>query len=126
MFGFSKSPPTATSVSVLRTASEKIPPASLRTTGVSVTDQVFPRSTEWNTRAAAPPPAIQASSLPAVTRQVPLAAKPNSPSSAGGMPAPGRFAHDRPPSLVTRIRNFPFTGSLIASPCRRSQKLRQS
>ena len=58
--------------------------------------------------------------------QVPLAAKPNSPSSAGGIPAPGRFSQDRPPFLVTRIRNFPCTGSLMASPCRRSQKLTQS
>ena len=72
-----------------RTAREKIPPASLRTIGVSTTDQVRPRSVVWKTRAAVPPPAIQASCSPAVTRQVPLAAKPNSPSSAGGIPADG-------------------------------------
>ena len=80
----------------------------------------------WKTRAAAPPLAIQASWSPAVTRQVPLAAKPNSPSSAGGIPDRARLVHDRPPLLVAMIRNFPCTGSLIAIPWRRSQKPRQS
>ena len=103
-----------------------MPPASLRTTGVSVAVQLTPRSVVWKTRAAVPPLAIQASALPAVIRQVPLAAKPNSPSIAGGIPAGLRVVHDRPPLLVVMTRNFPCTGSLMAIPWRRSQKPRQS
>ena len=55
--------------------------------------------------------------MPAVTAQVPLAAKPNSPSFAFGMPAGSAFFQVSPAFLVTMIRNLPSTGSLIANPC---------
>ena len=55
--------------------------------------------------------------MPAVTTQVPLAAKPNSPSLAFGMPAALTFFQVSPASSVTITRNFPSTGSLMARPC---------
>ena len=55
--------------------------------------------------------------MPAVTTQVPLAAKPNSPSLARGMPFGLTIFHVSPASLVVITRNFPSTGSLIATPC---------
>ena len=55
--------------------------------------------------------------MPAVSTQVPLAANPNSPSLAFGIPAGLTFFQVSPASLVTITRNLPSTGSLIASPC---------
>ncbi len=82
---------------------------------------------EWKTREAVPPEAIQASLMPAVTTQVPLAAKPNSPSLAFGMPDGLAFFQVSPASLVMITRNLPSTGSLIATPCRPSGNIaRQS
>ena len=54
--------------------------------------------------------------MPAVTRQVPLAAKPNSPSTALGIPLRETTDQVLPPSSVRMIRNLPSTGSLIARP----------
>jgi hypothetical protein len=68
-------------------------------------------------RAAPPPDASHAWRAPAVTRQVPLAANPNSPGLAAGMPFESTTCHEAPRSWVAMIRNFPLTGSLIASPC---------
>ncbi|WP_162689138.1 hypothetical protein [Streptomyces sp. ICC1] len=70
--------------------------------------------------------ASQTSRDPAATRHWPLAAKPASPGSASGIPVFGSTRQLRPPSSVDRMRNFPSTGSLIASPCRESKKVRQS
>src|SRR3954447_2144523 len=98
-------------------------------TGVDDTVQCAPKSRVWKTREDEPPPeAIQASPpCPgAVTRQVPLAANANSPSSAGGIPAVGASVQERPPSFVDRMRNLPPTGSDRASPWRRSKKATQS
>jgi hypothetical protein len=47
---------------------------------------------------------------------VPLAAKPNSPSTAAGIPAGSTSCQEAPESRVSMIRNFPSTGSLIATP----------
>src|SRR4051812_38052016 len=95
-------------------------------TGVDVTVHVRPPSEEEKTRDEAPPP-VANHALPAdETRQVPLAANANSPSSAGGMPAGGRTCQVRPPSAVARMRNLPSTGSDSASPCRRSRNVTQS
>ena len=55
--------------------------------------------------------------MPAVTTQVPLAAKPNSPSLAFGMPDGSTFFQVSPASSVAITRNLPSTGSLIARPC---------
>ncbi|GAA1425637.1 hypothetical protein GCM10009601_33000 [Streptomyces thermospinosisporus] len=111
-----------------RKASAKTPRAgSPAGTGASVAVQVRPRSAECSTRArSAPPVASQTSFGPAETRHWPPAAKPASPSGAGGMPSSGSTVQDRPPSRVDRMRNRPSTGSLMASPCRRSKKVRQS
>src|SRR5690348_16934908 len=94
--------------------------------GVLVTDQCSPRSAEVKTRDEEPPPEAKNAFPPADTRHVPLAAKANSPSSAAGIPADGSTCHERPPSLVLRIRNFPSTGSDSTSPCRRSRNVMQS
>ena len=61
-----------------------------------------------------------------VVRQVPLAAKANSPSSAAGIPALERTCHERPPSCVAMMRNLPSGGSLSARPWRASEKAMQS
>lgn len=124
-----KSPPTATTAvpevtGRPRTASEngrtaraKMPAAGPLATGVENTDQVRPASVEWKTRERAPPPdAIQASRRPEVTRQVPDAAKANSPGSAAGIPAPDWTLQCWPPSVVRAIRNFPSVGSESAMP----------
>ncbi len=95
--------------------------------GVAVTLQCRPRSLVWKTRDTDPPPVPnQASPSRPATRQVPLAANANSPSSAGGMPAVGSTRQDRPPSDVDSTRNAPFTGSDRARPCRRSANAMQS
>src|SRR3954453_7988825 len=94
--------------------------------GVLVTDQCSPRWAEVKTRDDEPPPDAKNALPPDATRHVPLAAKANSPSSAAGIPAEGSTFHERPPSLVERMRNFPSTGSDSTSPCRRSRKVRQS
>src|SRR3954451_21605355 len=94
--------------------------------GESTTDQCRPRSAEVNTREVAPPPEAKKARPPDETRQVPLAAKANSPSRAGGMPAGEVTRHERPPSEVARMRNLPSTGSDRARPCRASTKVRQS
>src|SRR2546421_12067614 len=95
-------------------------------TGVVATVQVRPRSVEWNTRDAAPPPVANQASRWVATRQVPLAANADSPSRAGGMPAVGSTRQDRPPSDVDSIRNRPSTGSDSARPCQRARDARQS
>ena len=64
--------------------------------------------------------------FPVEVAQVPLAANPNSPSSASGIPDVGASAHVRPALLVTAIWNFPSTGSPITTPCRRSIIVMQS
>src|SRR5689334_11034054 len=87
--------------------------------GVPVTRQVRPKSRELKTRAADPPPVAKkawpaawvADRAGAETRQVPLAAKANSPSRAAGIPVSGSTDQERPPSRVARIRNLPSTGS---------------
>ena len=58
-------------------------PAPL-TIGVSLTAQVRPLSIERKTRAAVPPVANQTWLLPCTVMQVPLAANPPSPCTAGG------------------------------------------
>ena len=88
-----------------------MPPAGALATGVSATSHVRPRSSEWKTRETTSPPVPnQASRPPAVSRHVPLAAKPNSPGSASGMPLEGRSCQLSPPSLVERIWNLPADG----------------
>src|SRR3954470_6634539 len=115
--GAVKSPPTITPSRGLRNVSENTPPASAAGIGAAVTVHVVPPSREWNTRAAPPPVANQAS-RPLVTRHVPLAAKANSPATAGGIPSFGSTCQLRPPSSVAAIRNLPPTGSESASPRR--------
>jgi hypothetical protein len=95
-------------------------------TGESVTCQLRPPSEEAKTRAVAPPPVAKKANGPAVTRQVPLAANANSPVSASGMRSDGSTFHERPPSTVDAIRNFPSTGSESASPRRWSKNAMQS
>src|SRR4051812_36728068 len=107
--------------------------------GDSATCQVRPKSRGLNTRDTAPPPvaknawpeeAVRSADeappeerpgeRPGVeTRQVPLAAKANSPSRAVGIPRSGRTDQEWPPSRVARMRNFPLTGSERARPWRR-------
>ena len=57
----------------------------------------------------APPPEPKYAVRPVVTRQSPLAAKPNS-VDVSGIPAFGSTVQVRPESLVDRIRNLPSTG----------------
>src|SRR3954453_17734293 len=99
----------------LRKAREDTPPASAAGIGAAVTGQGTPPSREWNTRAAPPPLANQAS-RPLITRHVPLAAKANSSFTAGGIPSLGSTCPLGPPSALPRERNLPPTGSLSASP----------
>ena len=96
-------------------ASENTPPAAVAGIGASTTVQVSPPSLEWKIRDAAPPEAKYACRS-MIVRQVPLAAKPNSPSTAGGIPVRLTTSQDFPRSVVRRIRNLPSTGSLIARP----------
>jgi hypothetical protein len=120
--GAVKSPPTITPSRGLRNASENTPPASAAGIGAATTVQLRPPSREWKTREAPPPLPNQASRAPLVTRQVPLAANPNSPATAGGMPRLDSTRQERPQSSVAAIRNLPSTGSLIASPRRPPSK----
>jgi hypothetical protein len=87
------------------------PPA----TGVSTTLQESPPSRLVKTRAGSTPP-VARWRLPAESlwRHVPLAAKPNSPSRAGGIPALSMTSHVWPPSSVRMMRKTPSTGSDIA------------
>src|SRR2546423_14108262 len=87
-------------------------------TGVVATRHVRPPSVEWNTRDVAPPPVANQASRSVATRHVPLAAKANSPSRAGGMPAVGRTPQAPPPSEVDSTRNFPATGPDMTRPWR--------
>ena len=57
---------------------------------------------------------------------MPLAAKANSLGSAAGIPSGLTGDHDRPPSLVSKSRNAPSTGSLSASPRSGELKAMQS
>ena len=84
----------------LRKASENTPPAGAAGIVESATVQVWPRSREWKIRDALPPEASQTSRPPAVTRQVPLAAKPNSPSNAAGIPAGSTKLVEGPEALA--------------------------
>src|ERR1700755_1893897 len=95
-------------------------------TGVEATDHVRPRSRDVNTRDELPPPVAKYARPPAETRHVPLAAKANSPVSAGGIPTGGRTFQLRPPSDVARMRNLPSTGSDSANPCRALTNVMQS
>src|SRR5690606_11540054 len=105
-----------------RNATAKTPALSLLASGVVDTVQVCPRSAEWKTRASSPPPlAIHASRLPATARHCPLAEKPYSFGSAGGMPSDGTMLHVLPPSWVSVSASLPSTGSLTASPFLRSK-----
>src|SRR5262245_47903756 len=89
--------------------------------GVFAIDHVAPRSVEWNTRAAEPPVAIQASSLPATAMLLPLAANAASSGSAPGMLARGISLQCAPPSVVRITKKRPSTGSLKAIPLFASQ-----
>src|ERR1700722_15272240 len=91
-----------------RNAMEKIPADSGPwTMGVSKTCHVRPRSGEWKTRADLPPVANQrlGSSWERMARQVLLAAKALSPSTAGGSCAEG-IGVQLCPSLVTSSWNL--------------------
>jgi len=125
--GWVKSPPMASPCNWLWKATEKIPAAAPRWMGVLATVQVRPLSEEWNTREPVfPPLPNHASRGPDVVMQLLLAAKPNSPGWAGGMFPGAPTCQLRPPSFVMRIRNLPFTGSLIAKPRSRLKKAMQS
>src|ERR1700704_3883017 len=108
-------------------------------TGVATACQLRPASRVLKTRVADPPPVAnqarpadpgqpapspacsstpRSAGLAAVTRQVPLAAKANSPVRAGGIRSAGTPRQDRPPSDVDAIRKRPSTGSDSASPRR--------
>src|SRR6266508_4087136 len=115
--------PTATTVRSVpgRNAEpDRYPPGACP---AGTSDQVPPPSVLRNTRGRSPPPVANHAVRPGpVTRQVPLAANANSPGSAAGVPAFGTTSQERPPSPVARIRNFPPTGSLSASPRFASKK----
>src|SRR5271155_4039920 len=96
---------------------EKIPEESTPLPmGELATLQVFPASTERNTRAALPPVANQTLTFPSTVRQLPLAANAPSPSMAGGSDWAGIAFQVLPPSLVVISSKLPFTGSPTAIP----------
>src|SRR5579883_641365 len=105
---------------------EKMPAeAEPLTIGVSATDQVIPRSSEWKTRATAPLVANHTSLRPLTVMLDPLAANAASPGNARGRFSDGIDVQVSP-SLVRRIGNFPSTGSLNAIPCVASQNAKPS
>src|SRR5690348_14177308 len=89
-------------------------------TGVSLTDQVRPRSFERNTRATlAPPVANHTFDSPWTVRQELLAANAPSFGRAGGSAELGTCFHVEPPSSVANSAKCPATGSLSTIPCLR-------
>src|SRR5580692_294100 len=99
--------------------------------GVSATVQFLPASVERNTRAPFPPDANQTFAFPWTAMQVPLAAKPPSPATAGGSFSGGIGFQLLPPSSVVINSNLPCpslskVGSPTAIPWSEFQKAMQS